>query len=173
LNSTKSKYIYNYYDLIWTITDIELGRRYYKRDPNTKIKWPKNLKLLIKYTEKLSKEFVFVRVDFYEIKNKLNQRELTFSPSNIIMHLKIKNKEFNCIECKINYIDKNGLIYNFLYELNKNKFKNCYVKCPYHFYKNVNKFICTLNLSCPKEYPILLENQMKCIESKIQNILVM
>ena len=76
----------------------------------------------------------------------------------------------NCIECKTNYTDNNGLIYNFLYELNINGFKNCYVKCPHYFYENENKFICTLNLSCPKEYPLLLENRMKCIENKIQNV---
>ena len=87
-NSTKYKYIYNYYDLNWTITDIELGRRNYKREPNAKIERPKNLELLIKYAEKLSKEFVFVRVDFYEINNKLYLGELTFSPSNNIMPFK-------------------------------------------------------------------------------------
>ena len=87
-NSTKYKCIYNYYDLNWTITDIELGRRNYKREPNAKIERPKNLKLLIKYAEKLSKEFVFVRVDFYEINNKLYLGELTFSPSNNIMPFK-------------------------------------------------------------------------------------
>ena len=88
MNSTKYKYIYNYYDLNWTITDIELGRRYYKREPRAKIERPKNLKLLIKYAEKLSKEFVFVRVDFYEINNKLYLEELTFSTSNNIMPFK-------------------------------------------------------------------------------------
>ena len=30
LNRTKYKYIYNYYDLNWTITDTEIGRRNYK-----------------------------------------------------------------------------------------------------------------------------------------------
>ena len=52
------------------------------------IKKPKNLDLLIKYAEKLSKEFVFVRVDFYEIKGKLYLGELTFTPSNNAMPYK-------------------------------------------------------------------------------------
>ena len=82
------------------------------------------------------------------------------------------NENFNnCVECNTNYFDRNGLKYNFLYEININGFKNCYNKCPYYFFEKENKFICTLNLSCPKEYPLLLEYKMKCIENNIQDII--
>ena len=82
LNSTKHEYIYNYYDTNWNITDIEYGTNSYKRDPNFKIEKPKNLNLLLEYAEKLSEEFVFVRVDFYEINGNLFLGEMTFTPSN-------------------------------------------------------------------------------------------
>lgn len=88
LNNTNHKYIYNYYDVNWTLTDIEYGTSSYKRDPNVIIAKPKNLDLLLEYAEKLSREFVFVRVDFYEIKGKLFLGELTFTPSNNIMPYK-------------------------------------------------------------------------------------
>lgn len=38
LNSTSRKFIYNYYDLNWNITELELGRSSYKRDPKVIIK---------------------------------------------------------------------------------------------------------------------------------------
>ena len=76
----------------------------------------------------------------------------------------------NCIECKTNYIHENGSIYNFLYELNINGFKNCMIKCTYYFFEKENKFICTINLSCPKGYFISHQNQMKCIEINFQNL---
>ena len=76
----------------------------------------------------------------------------------------------NCIECKTNYIDSDGSIYNFLYESNLNGFKNCSILCPYYFFEKENKFICTSSSSCPKEYPLLLENQKKCIENNLQKV---
>ena len=88
LNKKRNKFIYNYYDLNWKLTDIEYGSSKYKRDPNIIIERPKNLDLIIKYSKKLSNEFVFVRVDFYEIKGKLYLGELTFTPSNLINSFK-------------------------------------------------------------------------------------
>ena len=46
---------------------------------------------MIYYSKKLSKEFAFVRIDFYEINNTIYLSEMTFSPSNSKM--KFKNKE--------------------------------------------------------------------------------
>lgn len=43
---------------------------------------PKNLKLMLKYAKLLSKDFKYVRVDFYEIDNKLYLGELTFTPGS-------------------------------------------------------------------------------------------
>ena len=47
---------------------------------------------MIEYAKKLSDEFVFVRVDFYNIKGNIYLGELTFSPSNNRMRLKDKNQ---------------------------------------------------------------------------------
>ena len=92
LNEKRHKYIYNYYDLNWKLTEIEYGSKNYKRSPNITIEKPKNLDLIIDYAKKLSNEFVFVRVDFYEINDTLYLGELTFSPSNIRNSFKNKKQ---------------------------------------------------------------------------------
>ena len=52
---------------------------------------PKNFELMKKYATELSKEFKLVRVDFYEIDDKLYLGELTFLPHS--GKLKYKNPE--------------------------------------------------------------------------------
>ena len=37
---------------------------------------------MLDYSRKLSNEFVFVRVDFYDINNRIYLGELTFTPTN-------------------------------------------------------------------------------------------
>ena len=71
----------------------------------------------------------------------------------------------NCIECKSNYILLNGSIYSFLYELNINNNKNCYIKCPYYFYfnKKTNTYYCTLNSTCPEEFNKLIYEKYECV----------
>ena len=81
----------NYYDLNWDLTEIESGLLHCYRKPEIKFEKPKNLNLMLDYSKKLSAEFVFVRVDFYEVNDKVYFGELTFTPSNIMM--KLKNKE--------------------------------------------------------------------------------
>ena len=71
---------------------IEYGKKSYKRDPKVNIKKPQNLDLIIDYSKKLSKEFVFVRKDYYEINGTLYLGELTFSPSNVEMPYKDYNQ---------------------------------------------------------------------------------
>ena len=46
---------------------------------------------MINYAKKLSEEFVFVRVDFYNLNGEIFLGELTFTPSNLIF--KLKNRE--------------------------------------------------------------------------------
>jgi len=60
--------------------------------PEIKIKKPKNFNLMLNYSKKLSAKFVFVRIDFYEINNKLYLSEMTFSPSNTLMKFKNQNQ---------------------------------------------------------------------------------
>ena len=82
--------LHNYYNNDWKLTDIESGLKHYYRIPEIKIKKPKNFNLMIDYCKKLSDKFSFVRIDFYEINNKLYLNEMTFTPSNALM--KFKNK---------------------------------------------------------------------------------
>ena len=71
----------------------------------------------------------------------------------------------NCSECKSNYIISNGSYYNFLYELNINGYKNCYIKCPYYFYfnKNYSLHYCTKEEKCPEEYDKLIKERNECV----------
>ena len=91
LNEIAHISLHNYYDFNWNLLDIESGLNGYIRDPNITIKKPKNLNLMIDYATKLSKEFVFLRIDFYEINDIVYLGELTFTPSNCLMPF--KNKE--------------------------------------------------------------------------------
>ena len=88
LSEENHQYLYNYYDLNWTLTDLEFGSNKYRRDPNIIIEKPKNLDLMIDYSRKLSNEFAFVRVDFYDINNRIYLGELTFTPSNAGIFMK-------------------------------------------------------------------------------------
>jgi len=83
--------LHNYYNCDWKLTDIETGRPRIFRFPKIKTKKPKNLKLMLYYSKKLSVKFAFVRIDFFEINNKVYLCEMTFSPSNVLM--KFKNKK--------------------------------------------------------------------------------
>ena len=111
INIEGNNKIINYYDLDWKLTDIETGFPYYYRVPNFIFEKPKKINLMIEYAKKLSSEFVFVRVDFYEINEIVYLRELTFTPfnanfrlknieqsiylGNLINITKIKNRFFN------------------------------------------------------------------------------
>jgi len=84
--------INNYYDLNWNLTDIETGLPHFYRNPEVRFERPTNLETMIEYAKKLSEEFVFVRVDFYNINGNIYLGELTFSPSNNRMRFKDKNQ---------------------------------------------------------------------------------
>ena len=57
----------NYYDLDWKLTDIETGLPGFFRRPDIIFEKPKNFALMLDYSKKLSEDFVFVRVDLYNI----------------------------------------------------------------------------------------------------------
>lgn len=68
----------SFFDLKWNTLDIGAS-------PNQlNIKKPNNLDQMIKYAEKLSSAFPFVRVDFYDIKGKVIFGEMTFSPAGCL-----------------------------------------------------------------------------------------
>ena len=67
-----------FFDLNWNIAPF---KRPNHAIDNT-IEKPKNLKLMIELSRKLSKDLPFVRVDFYEINGKVYFGELTFYPAS-------------------------------------------------------------------------------------------
>lgn len=66
----------NYYDLEWKEMNISQKNEL----KNLKIKKPETFAEMIEISKKLSKDFKFVRVDLYEIQNKVYFGELTFIP---------------------------------------------------------------------------------------------
>ena len=70
-----------------------------------------------------------------------------------------------CSECKTNYEISNGTIYPFLYELEKDFYKNCYITCPFNFYydKNANTNYCTESAVCPKNYSKIILERNQCV----------
>ena len=63
------------------------------------------------------------------------------------------NEFHNCIECND----------NFSIEIKYNNYINCYENCSYyHYIDDEYNYRCTLNLSCPKEYPELSKDKMEC-----------
>ena len=88
----KSAKINNYYNLNWELNDLETNADKYIRNPEIKFKKPKHLKLMLEISKKFAANFAFVRVDFYEIEEKIYLSELTFTPFNILMNYKDKNQ---------------------------------------------------------------------------------
>lgn len=75
--SCKSDYKRDFLDLQWNRLDI--GPSKYNKGPLPKK--PKNLQKMIDYSKILSKDFIFVRVDFYDTENGPIFGELTFTPA--------------------------------------------------------------------------------------------
>ena len=81
---------------------------------------------------------------------------------------------FTCEECEIkgndtfhNCLECNG---NFTFNISFNNYTNCYQKCPYYYYfGNDNNYYCTINDSCPNDYPYLSKNGLECSKNEIKN----
>ncbi len=67
----------NYFDKNWNVLNYAKEKWTGKKQ----IERPKNLEKMIEYSEKLSKEFPFVRVDLYNDNGKIIFGELTFTPA--------------------------------------------------------------------------------------------
>lgn len=67
----------NVYDLEWNLLDMDLGRAHNRDIIMPK---PKNLEQMIAIAKKLSKDFMFVRVDLYDLGEKIVFGELTPIP---------------------------------------------------------------------------------------------
>ena len=64
------------------------------------------------------------------------------------------NINHKCLECDANYS----------FAINLNNYFNCYKNCSYyHYFDNENNYYCTINLTCPKEYPLLIQDKNECI----------
>jgi hypothetical protein len=79
----KNKSYYNVYNMDFIPIHIRCDQNI---DPNLYDKKPKNFDLMIQYSKQLSKEFNFVRVDFYEVDDILYLGELTFTPANGLIY---------------------------------------------------------------------------------------
>ena len=97
----KPKYVYlsikegnnkyrNFYDMNWTFVNF-----YCLSQPHPKYHYqkPKFFELMKKYAIILSKDFIFVRVDFYELENEVRLGELTFTPMNSFFYCQNKEQE--------------------------------------------------------------------------------
>lgn len=80
----------NIYDTKWNLLDEEIT---YKKEIKTPPKRPDKLEEMIELSEKLSKGFAHVRVDFYYINNEILFGELTFYHQSGFA--KFKNEKFN------------------------------------------------------------------------------
>ncbi len=69
----------NYYDLNGTL--LPFGEQAYPIDLKRKVKFPNNLKLMVKLAEKLAVDTKFVRVDFYNLDEIIYFGEITFYPA--------------------------------------------------------------------------------------------
>lgn len=86
----KDKIHANIYDLNWNKYDV--GWKTFKTNYDLLDKKPQTFDLMINYAKKLSEDFKFVRVDFYEINGQCYLGELTFTPDNGLFHFD-KDKE--------------------------------------------------------------------------------
>lgn len=65
----------SFYDFDWKRMDVRYGEH-----PNCDVEKPKHFEQMLEISKKLSEEFPFVRVDFFEVGEKLYVAELTFYP---------------------------------------------------------------------------------------------
>ena len=65
-------------------------------------------------------------------------------------------EKHNCIECISNY--------TFINNIEKNT--NCYFKCPYYYYFDLEQnYICTIDNNCPDDYNKLIIEEKRCVNN--------
>lgn len=89
-NRDGKKYDVNYYDLNWKPTEI---KRCDHKSNDKEFEKPTNYKTMIEFSKKISSQFPFVRMDFYEIKDKLYFGETTFFPANGLIRYSTKQED--------------------------------------------------------------------------------
>jgi hypothetical protein len=80
----------NFYDMKWNFLNFHCLS---EPHPTKTFSKPKYFELMKKYARILSKDFKFVRVDFYELEKEVRLGELTFTPMNSLFYCKNKSHE--------------------------------------------------------------------------------
>ena len=76
----------------------------------------------------------------------------------------------NCLSCEIN---GSNFIHNclkcnqnFPVKVKVNNYLNCYENCSYyHYYDENHTYFCTINFTCPDEYPYLIKKEGECTKN--------
>ncbi|MCM3090634.1 MULTISPECIES: ATP-grasp fold amidoligase family protein [unclassified Cytobacillus] len=79
ISNRSEGYSSNYYDLNWELMDIRRSDHGISR---YEIPKPGNYEKMLEISKEISKDFPFVRMDFYEVEGKLFFGETTFTPAN-------------------------------------------------------------------------------------------
>ena len=96
----------NFYDMNWNFLNFHCLS---EPHPTYQYKKPKFFELMKEYSKKLSNDFIFVRVDFYELEKEVRLGELTFTPMNSDFKCKnitdeiILGQDINIINKEIKY----------------------------------------------------------------------
>ena len=80
----------NFYDMNWNFLNYSCLS---EPHPTQNFSKPKFFELMKRYARILSSNFIFVRVDFYELENEIRLGELTFTPMNSFFYCKNKIHE--------------------------------------------------------------------------------
>lgn len=94
---------FNYYDM--DFKPLNYSRTDHPANYGIADEKPKNFDLMVEYSRKLSGDFKFVRVDFYEVDNKVYLGELTFTPG--AGFFKYRNQEDNRTVGRMLILDDN------------------------------------------------------------------
>lgn len=82
-------------DIVYYTMDDKIIDPYNLYNPRKNYKKPENFQDMVSYSKKLSEDFKFVRVDFYEVSGRLYLGELTFTPG--AGFFKYRKTEYNKI----------------------------------------------------------------------------
>ena len=101
---------------------------------------------------------------FLNLKNFIENNSLDITnifnviPDNIVICL---NENSNKILTQIS--QKKCFSINCSYEMKANNYSNCYKNCNYYHFFNSDNTFCTLDFSCPDNYPHLIQDKNECI----------
>lgn len=79
-NDKKEKYYRECFDIAWNYLPVDFEHRPRKRVDKAYIQKPNNLEEILDISRKLAEDFVFVRIDFYLVEDKIYFGELTPIP---------------------------------------------------------------------------------------------